>query len=141
MPDAPEPELREAIAGPLRALTQRQTGLISDADYLVLVLQHPDTATVIGGLWAWTAFTQAHIELLFVPEELRGAGLGRRLMQQAEAEAIRRGCRHVWLDTYSFQAPGFYERLGYAEFGRIPDCIPGHDRVFLRKALAPTPAG
>lgn len=63
----------------------------------------------------------------------RGRGLGRRLMRDAEAEARRRGLSGIWLDTWTFQAPGFYARLGFAECGRIRDYPPGHDRIFYVK--------
>jgi GNAT superfamily N-acetyltransferase len=76
-----------------------------------------------------------YVELLFVPESLRRGGLGRRLMRDAEEEAVRRGCRGAWLDTFSFQARGFYERLGYAAFGFIEDYPPGHSRIFLKKTF------
>jgi ribosomal protein S18 acetylase RimI-like enzyme len=63
----------------------------------------------------------------------RGEGLGRRVMALAEEEARRRGLSGIWLDTWTFQAPGFYVRLGFTECGRIPDYPPGHDRVFYVK--------
>jgi len=66
---------------------------------------------------------------------MRGAGLGRRLIKQAEEEAVRRGCRGVWLDTFSWQARGFYEKLGYSVFGTIDDYPPGHQRFFLKKVI------
>jgi GNAT superfamily N-acetyltransferase len=56
-------------------------------------------------------------------------------MAEAEAEALRRGCHAASLDTYSFQARGFYERLGYSVFGIIDDCPPGHSRIYLIKRL------
>ena len=58
-----------------------------------------------------------------------------QLMNDAEREAIRRGCRGAWLDTYSFQARGFYERLGYTIFGTIDNYPPGHSRIFLKKTF------
>jgi ribosomal protein S18 acetylase RimI-like enzyme len=57
-------------------------------------------------------------------------------MNEAEAEAIHRGCRGAWLDTFSFQARGFYERLGYSIFGTIENFPPGHRRFFLKKDFA-----
>jgi hypothetical protein len=57
-------------------------------------------------------------------------------MNEAEAEAIRRGCRGAWLDTFSFQARGFYERPGYSIFGTIENFPPGHRRFFLKKDFA-----
>src|SRR5262245_11080843 len=56
---------------------------------------------------------------LWVHKTWRGRGLGRALMQAVEAEAVRRGCEQVVLSTHSFQAPGFYERLGYAKHAVI----------------------
>ena len=67
-------------------------------------------------------------------------GILRSAGTRAEAEAIRRGCLGAWLDTFSFQARGFYERLGYAVFGALADYPPGHDRFFMQKPLVP-PAG
>jgi hypothetical protein len=57
------------------------------------------------------------------------------VLLQAEQEAITRGCRGAWLDTFSFQARGFYERLGYAVFGTLDDYPPGQNRIFLHKVL------
>jgi ribosomal protein S18 acetylase RimI-like enzyme len=56
-------------------------------------------------------------------------------MHAAEAEARRRGLTGIWLDTWTFQAPGFYRKLGFAEVGRIPNYPPGHDRIFFMKRL------
>jgi ribosomal protein S18 acetylase RimI-like enzyme len=53
----------------------------------------------------------------------------------AEAEAVRRKCVGAWLDTYSFQARGFYERLGYTVLGEIADYPPGHTRYFMKKSF------
>jgi hypothetical protein len=58
-------------------------------------------------------------------------------MEQAEDEAIRRDCCGAWLDTYSFQARGFHERIGYKMFGVIEDFPPGHARFFLKRSLSP----
>jgi ribosomal protein S18 acetylase RimI-like enzyme len=72
---------------------------------------------------------------VWVREDLRGQGLGRQLVEAAEAEAGARGCEHVWLDSYTFQAPGFYERLGYEVFGALDGYPPPEGRVFLTRKL------
>ena len=59
------------------------------------------------------------------------------MMKLAEEEAIRRGCVGAWLDTHSFQARPFYEKLGYTVFGVLENFPPGHTRYYLRKSLAP----
>ena len=72
------------------------------------------------------------IDFLFVPENLRGAGHGRTLMQKAEEIARLRGCTGIWLDTFTFQARGFYEKLGYAVFGQLDNYPRGEVRFFLQ---------
>jgi len=71
---------------------------------------------------------------LWVAEQRRGAGLGSLLMQEAEARARELGCHSAWLDTFSFQARGFYRKLGYEEFGTL-EYPPGAARHFLRKRI------
>ena len=100
---------------------------------LSLVVRRSAEAEPVGGAfgWCWGAWYQLHY--LFLPEDLRGAGLGSSLLTRLEAEARARGCIGVWLDTLSFQARPFYEKHGYALFGSIEDHPPGHARYFLSK--------
>jgi GNAT superfamily N-acetyltransferase len=72
---------------------------------------------------------------LWVHESQRGRGLGRALLQAAEAEAARRGCEQVVLSTHSFQAPAFYERLGYERHAVIRGDPKGHANVFYVKRI------
>jgi GNAT superfamily N-acetyltransferase len=103
-----------------------------DMQRLRLVLQGPD-GTPLGGLWGRTSYRWLFIELLAVPESLRGRGLGTELMQRAEAEARRRGCMGAWLDTFSAESRRLYERCGFEVFGGIADYPPGNTRVFMTK--------
>jgi GNAT superfamily N-acetyltransferase len=124
-----------AIVAPLVAFNNQQTGQAEMFRPLVLLLSEADNDEIVGGLYGSTLFSYLRVDLLFVPESMRGTGIGRKLMTKAEAEAMRRGCRAASLDTYSFQARGFYERLGYAVYGTLEDCPPGHRRFFLTKRL------
>jgi GNAT superfamily N-acetyltransferase len=135
MTDTPEAHVRKAIVGPLIDFNNARASQPEDYRPLVIVLSNPDTGGVLDGLWGETNFAHLHVDLLFVPEALRGTGRGRQMLLQAEQEAIARGCRGAWLDTYSFQARGFYERLGYAVFGILNDYPPGQNRIFLHKVL------
>ena len=72
---------------------------------------------------------------LWVHESQRGRGLGRALVQAAEAEAVRRGCEQIVLSTHSFQAPLFYERLGYERQAVIRGQPRGHANVVYAKRL------
>jgi len=133
--DTPDPSAREAILKALNAFNQEQAEPAAFRR-LALLLRDPGTGEIEGGLWGLTAWGWLHVELLFVPEALRGRGVGTELLRLAEEEATRRGCRGAWLDTFSFQARGFYERLGYEVFGAIEDHPPGHSHLFMKKALA-----
>jgi GNAT superfamily N-acetyltransferase len=96
---------------------------------------HDDGDEIVGGLLGAIWGGVLHVRILWVAEALRGRGHGRRLLEAAERRAAERGCRHVFLDTFSFQAPGFYEKLGYQIFARADDWPVGHAHCFLRKAL------
>jgi len=133
--DAPTPQMRQAIVEPLVEFNHSRIGKPETYRPLVILLSHPESDDIVGGLYGSTAFSHLWIDLLFVPESVRGLGIGRKLITQAEAEAMRRGCRAAALDTFSFQARGFYERLGYSVFGVLNDCPPGHSRFYLTKQL------
>jgi ribosomal protein S18 acetylase RimI-like enzyme len=76
------------------------------------------------------------IESLWDAEPLRRRGHGKQLVLTAEREAVQRGCRFAHLDTFSFQAPDFYRRLGYEVFGVLTGYAGGHSRYFMKKPLA-----
>ena len=99
------------------------------------LLLRDDAGALAGGLWAISYYDWMFIGQLVLPAALRGTGLGSRLLRQAEAEARARGCIGVWLDSFAFQAPGFYRKQGYTEFGRIDAYPRGHARHFFLKRL------
>src|SRR5215470_18467327 len=133
--DAPTPEMWKAIVEPLVEFNNSRLGKPEAFVPLVILLSDPETDEIVGGLYGSTLFSYLRVDLLFVPESVRGNGIGRKLMTEAETEAIRRGCHAAVLDTFSFQARGFYERLGYSVFGTLDDCPPGHSRFYLTKRL------
>ena len=89
-----------------------------------------DAGTVTAGLHGWTWGGTGFVRTLWVREDLRG-----RLLEAAEREAARRGCREMQLDTHAYQAPSFYRRLGYEQIGDLPGWPSGSRRLFFRKAL------
>jgi len=91
---------------------------------------------IVGGALGELYWEWFHLDLMWLKEDLRGRGLGHRLLQAIEDEARRRGAKNVFLDTFSFQAPEFYQRHGYRVFGELADFPPGHRRYFLTKRLA-----
>ena len=94
-----------------------------------------DSEKIVAGLAGETYSGWLFIKYLWVSEGLRGRGIGRRLMAAGEARALERGAHSAWVDTFSFQAPGFYRKLGYEVFGEL-DYPPDFKRFFLRKRLA-----
>jgi GNAT superfamily N-acetyltransferase len=133
----PLPETRAAILEGLIAFNQQQTeGTQSPPRNVALALRDPESGATIGGLTARIGYSRMFVELVFIPEHLRGQGLGEKLMREAETVAREHGCIGIWLDTFSFQAPGFYEKLGYTVFGELADYPPGHSRFFLHKHLS-----
>ena len=132
--DNPDPKDRESI---FKLLVKYNDSKVEapDLSSAAILLRDPDHDRVIGGLWAQCVYDWPLVELLFVPETLRGSGLGSALIREAEAVAVKRDCIGIWLDTYSFQARGFYEKLGYEIFGRLENFPKGETRYFLRKKL------
>jgi GNAT superfamily N-acetyltransferase len=96
-----------------------------------------DDGDIAGGLYGWTWAGWLEVRYLWLREDLRAQGRGRALLLAAEEEAIRRGCHASLLDSYSFQAPGFYQKLGYQVFGVLEGIPDEHRRVFLWKRLTP----
>lgn len=101
----------------------------------VTLLLRDEASTVQGGLLGDIWGGWLHVTYLWVAETARGRGHGRRLLQAAEGEARRRGCRYVHLETFSFQARPFYETLGYSVFAELGEYPPGHAHYYLRKTL------
>jgi GNAT superfamily N-acetyltransferase len=122
------------IIGPGITLYNTQMAGDDHVKSLCFALRGPD-GQVVGGLIGATFFDWLHVDLVWLPEEHRGRGFGRRLLALAEEEARKRGAKNAFLDTFDFQAPGFYEKLGYRVFGSLPDFPVGHTRYYMCKAL------
>lgn len=101
-----------------------------------LVLSVKDASgAVLAGLTGSTNWGWLHVDLLAVQPAWRGTGVGARLLARAEEMARERGCSHAYLDTFSFQARGFYEKQGYAVYGELENFPTGASRYFLSKTL------
>lgn len=131
-----QPDSEAAIGAALIAFNRAQVPDFPAPRTLGLTLRHPETGVIDGGLTARISFNWMFVEMLIVPARLRGQGVGTQLMAQAEALAREAGCAGIWLDTFSFQAPGFYARLGFSVFGEITHYPPGASRFFLQKLLS-----
>ena len=125
---------RQAILQPLRDYNISHCGK-NPFETFGLLLRDPVSQEVVGGLYGQISYGWMFIELLSVPESMRTQGTGSHLMRSADALAREKGCAGIWLDTFSFQAQPFYERLGFTVFGVQENFPPGYRCVYLRKAF------
>lgn len=135
--DFPEMEAVAAIQRGLHAYNQEMGGPYDREPVTVLAREAagPAAGTVLGGLLGLTYWNWLFIDWLWLAQDQRGRGLGHTLLERAEAIARDRGATDAYTDTFSFQAPGFWTRHGYVEFGRLDGMPPGHSRIWFRKAL------
>jgi GNAT superfamily N-acetyltransferase len=139
--DQPNEAHHKALLDPLIVFSDDGAGNRDWPDHTLCLAIRGADGSVHGGLWGRFYYDWLFIELIFIPENLRGQDLGTVLLAMAEARARAWGAVGVWLDTFSFQARGFYEKRGYALFGEIASYPDSHRRFFLRKRLereAPT---
>lgn len=110
---------------------------VGGGEYVPLTFFLRDEAgAIVGGVHGnYSGSGWLYVDILWVSERVRGGGYGARLMHLIEREAAARGCTNAYLNTFSFQAPEFYRKLGYAVFGELDDFPPGHKRYFLKKKL------
>ncbi|WP_299804271.1 GNAT family N-acetyltransferase [uncultured Shewanella sp.] len=103
---------------------------------LAVVAHNGDKNTsgeLIGGVAGRTIYDNFLINVVWIDETARGTGLGRELMQLAEIEAKSRGCTMAQVDTLSFQAPVFYQKLGFEIIATVPSTAKSPERYFLLK--------
>lgn len=95
-----------------------------------------DAGDLIGGAIARHWGRCCEVQQIWVAEQYRSIGIGRRLLERVEEQALREDCQLIYLETFSFQAPEFYRALGYdvvCEFSGFPDDI---RKFILQKAIA-----
>jgi GNAT superfamily N-acetyltransferase len=88
-----------------------------------------------GGLSGYFVQGWLFVKLLAIVDGHRGSGIGRALMLRAEEIARQKGYAGVYLDTFTFQAPRFYESLGYVECGRMPAARGHAQRIWFAKSF------
>lgn len=131
----PDPAARDLILALLDADNLARTGRVDGSDFAVLV-RDPASGEVLGGLWGVDDLGWAFTSYLFVPARLRGKNVAGRLIEKAETIARSRGMIGMWVNTFDFQAAGFYEKLGFVRFGELEKPSDGAGQIFLKKRLA-----
>ena len=101
---------------------------------LSLVVTDQD-GRIIGGCDAFRMGELAMLDVLWVAEDDRGAGLGACILEQLEENAARQGAKRLELNTFGFQAPHFYEKMGYRRFGAVEGGTGSYGHFFYVKEL------
>lgn len=125
---------KSQIIGDLIRSYNRSKREVAESEPLNLYVED-EHGEIMAGLVAETFGNWLEIEYLFVKEDLRGQGIGSQLLQQAESEAKKRNCRFAFVNTYQFQAPGFYQKQGYKEVFTLKDYPYIGQRHYYQKDL------
>jgi len=103
--------LRQEIRHHLKAYNSKFKEVQEDVS--IVLDERDDSGKLIGGIACTIVGLWLEIDYMWVDSSQRYKGLGSQLLIEAEAEAIRRGCKYATLFTCSFQARPFYEKHGY----------------------------
>lgn len=103
----------------------------------IAIFDRDAAGRIVAGIYGWSWGGLAEIDTLWIADELRHAGRGSSMIAEFEAEAIRRRCARILVGTHSFQAPGFYQRLGYEVVAEVPDKPIGYQHYDLVKTFEP----
>ena len=117
----------------LRTYTRASVPVLDNHDYALL--RRHESGALMGALIAQSRWGGFEIDILALSQTLRGHGFGSSMMKKAEKVARKRGCHHMRLDTYAFQAKAFYERHGFEVFGQIDGPEPYYPHYFMMKRL------
>ncbi|RKE04514.1 GNAT family N-acetyltransferase [Marinifilum flexuosum] len=99
------------------------------------IIVRDDKGEIIGGLYGRSIWGTLEIKTFVVKAQNRNKGIGKKIILEAEKEAKKRNCRFISLDTFSFQAPKFYEKLGFEKVGTETDFPKGFDKYYYRKNI------
>jgi GNAT superfamily N-acetyltransferase len=131
--EKPDDDVWEIVGEGLFKFNQEKAGLKRTPPIAVVI--RDEEKNVKGGLFGNSDWDVFNIDTVWIAEELRGQGLGRKLLQLGEQEAVERGCKIAVLMTISFQARAFYEKQGYKIFGELSGYPAGYSSYWLSKKL------
>jgi GNAT superfamily N-acetyltransferase len=131
--DDPDPRDAELLNEGLYRYNRAHTGF-ADGSSLGVFLRDRE-GIIVGGAYGYTWGGCLDVKYLWVEDQLRHSGYGTRLLRAAEQAAAARGCHTAMLDTYEFQAPEFYQKLGYEVYGVIDDPQVRCRKFFFKRAL------
>jgi GNAT superfamily N-acetyltransferase len=126
-------EIREALWQGVKAFNQPYTGNIITQPFSLSI--RDESSKVVAGIYGFTFLDHARVEYTWVNESYRKQGLGRKLFQKLDEYCRSKGCSVIQLDTFDFQAPSFYEKIGFEYIGTVFEWSCGYDCYFMRKKL------
>src|SRR5208283_1727573 len=129
----PPPDRARLISDPLIDFNESRAGNRRVKNFALFAKDA--SGVVLGGLLGSTHWNHFFVSALFVHARFRKVGIGWELMKRAEALALEHRCDAIFLDTFDFQAHGFYEKLGFEVFGVLENYPPGHNRFYMVKQL------
>ncbi|MDX8524216.1 GNAT family N-acetyltransferase [Mesorhizobium sp. MSK_1335] len=129
----PLPQDLAFLSGSLAAFNDADVGVSGRKP--LAVFGRDEHGAVVSGIAGYTAWGWLYVQWLWVDEKLRGRRIAAGMLGAAEQEAIARGCRGAWIDTFNPTAEKVYQRQGYKPFGSLPDFPVGRNRIFLQKKL------
>ena len=130
------PEERQYVIRSLIGYNVEAThGLLRQPGISIDLLLKDDQGQVLGGIFCEAFLYCLYIDVLWVDERCRGLGYGRALMNEAERIAREHGCTFAHTCTFTYQAPDFYQHLGYRVFAVLDDYPEGIKEYFLKKKL------
>ena len=94
-----------------------------------------DCGNLIAGMVAETFGYWLEIEYLYVRDDLRGKGIGSKILEKAEKESKSRGCKYSFVNTFNFQSPNFYKKHGYKEVFALNEYPYTGERYYYTKVL------
>ena len=105
----------------------------SQEGYGIAIFLRDDKDQIVAGISGWLWGECLEIDYLWVQETIRAQGIGKRLVLALEEAAVVRGCHQITLETFSFQAPEFYQKLGYSVFGVIEGFGNRYRKFYMQK--------
>ena len=109
--------------------------IVGERDKAFSIFLKNDSGKVFGGIQAFLDTESVYIDTLWVEEKFQKKGYGTKLLDAAELEAIKNGCKFLTVDTWDFQAEEFYLKNGYERIGEVKNYWLGHSKISLRKII------
>jgi len=131
--DDPDPEAVRVVD---EGLGDFNDAVIGDAVGRFACFARDRDGRVVGGALARTWGACCELQILWVEESRRRAGVGRELVRRVEQRARSMDCTLLYLETFSFQAPRFYAELGFETASELRGFPDGISKLLMRKGLA-----